>query len=119
MDAFGVTLREGWVLMAIGEKPLKQSLVADCLNMNANVMVGIVDHLEHLGLAQRHRNPENRREYVLAVTSKGRDVLRRFDETWASRTAEIFRPINEKALAALDECARAIIDSYYDEITLK
>ena len=109
----GFSVREGWILMAIEEKPLSQHVVAECLLINRNVMVGLVDCLEEKGLVVRKKNPENRRESLLEVTPKGRKILKWIHDGFAERTNRIFHPISSDVR---DQCAvywREIINEYH------
>jgi MarR family transcriptional regulator for hemolysin len=112
--ARGIELREVWILMGCRVTAASQSLVADCLGINHNVMVRIVDGLEAKKLIRRVRNPENRREYLLKVTSKGHAELRLIDRNFDNAAREAFRPISLEELQHLKDLAAVIIRSYYE-----
>lgn len=52
-----------------------QQAIAQQLGLNTTRMVFLVDELERLGLAERRRNPADRRSHALYLTSKGRQTL--------------------------------------------
>jgi DNA-binding MarR family transcriptional regulator len=110
----GINLREVWVLMGCRETAASQSVVADCLGINRNVMVRLVDGMEAKKLIRRVRNPENRREYLLKVTSKGHTELRVIDRNFDNAAREAFRPITLEQLKHAKEFAEAVIRSYYE-----
>lgn len=59
-----------------GHEPQSQQEVSRTLGIDPNVLVGLVDELEQLGLADRQRNRDDRRRHVLVITDKGLALLR-------------------------------------------
>ena len=114
-EGFDVSPREAWVLMAAKEKPLGQGVIADCLNINTNVMVRMVDRLEKKGLARRTKDSRNRRGHKLEVTRKGHELLKRLYEGWDSRTQRIFYPATWDDIKRYEQVARSIIDDHYSK----
>jgi DNA-binding MarR family transcriptional regulator len=53
-----------------------QQTLGQSLGINANAMVFLVDDLETRGLAERRRNPDDRRSYALYLTPQGHQALR-------------------------------------------
>src|SRR5688572_20964191 len=49
-----------------------QQALADALGVHRSAMVALVDDLEARGLAERRRDPADRRAYTLHLTSEGR-----------------------------------------------
>jgi DNA-binding MarR family transcriptional regulator len=111
-DGLKVTPREAWVLMAAAERALFQSEIADCLNINTNVMVRVVDSLQQQGLIQRDRT-QNRRLNMLEVTPRGHRVLNDMYAGWERRTAAIFHPITAAEVKRTSLLARQIIEDHY------
>ncbi|WP_245617458.1 MarR family winged helix-turn-helix transcriptional regulator [Amycolatopsis taiwanensis] len=54
-----------------------QQMIAGQLGTPASRVVALVDGLQERGLVERRRNPEDRRNYALHLTGKGRQLLRR------------------------------------------
>lgn len=54
---------------------VSQQAIAQQLELNSTRMVFLVDELERLGLAERRRNPADRRSHALYLTGKGREIL--------------------------------------------
>jgi DNA-binding MarR family transcriptional regulator len=79
------------VLDGIGPAP--QRRLAGQLGVSGPVVVQLVDQLERAGLVQRHRNPQDRREYALRLTHDGRTRLgqarRAIDAVQAEVTAQL------------------------------
>ena len=58
-------------------------------------MTGLVDKLEGLGLVERVRNQQDRREVLIAITSKGNESLARAEEThkrWVEKSLSVLDP---------------------------
>ncbi|MUL42720.1 winged helix-turn-helix transcriptional regulator [Streptomonospora sp. PA3] len=82
------------------ESPSQQEL-SRRLGIDPNVMVGVVDDLEQQGLAERRRNPADRRRYIVAPTERGRRLLK--------ETAGIVEEIESRLFAGLSEDERAVL----------
>src|SRR4051794_21274143 len=52
-----------------------QQTLSDALGIHRSAMVALVDDLERRGLAERRRNPADRRAYTLHLTPPGRELL--------------------------------------------
>jgi DNA-binding MarR family transcriptional regulator len=52
-----------------------QQALADALGVHRSAMVALVDDLEQRGLAERRRDPADRRAYTLHLTAEGRARL--------------------------------------------
>ena len=52
-----------------------QQALADALGIHRSAMVALVDDLEQRGLAERRRDPADRRAYTLHLTAEGRTRL--------------------------------------------
>lgn len=83
--AFGERLRpldltppQAGVLRRLAQNPGEsQRAVADALGMHAPRLVALIDDLEGRGLVERQRDPQDRRNYALALTADGRALLAR------------------------------------------
>jgi DNA-binding MarR family transcriptional regulator len=56
-----------------------QAQLAERAWMDKTTMVNVLDDMEHNGLAVRTLSPTDRRVRLVAITAKGRDLLRRAD----------------------------------------
>lgn len=77
LEALDLRPRQVYVLamLATADSPSQQD-VSRQLGIDPNVMVGVIDELEDRGLAQRRRNPRDRRRHVVTLTDTGRQTLR-------------------------------------------
>ncbi|WP_038550433.1 MarR family winged helix-turn-helix transcriptional regulator [Nocardia nova] len=71
---FGIELRHLGVLnMLAQDGPMNQRTLVDRLQMDKSSMVYVIDELERQGLAERRRDPRDRRSYQVSITGEGRD----------------------------------------------
>src|SRR5215213_8367256 len=54
-----------------------QQQLVDRSMIDASTMVAVIDELEQMGLAERHRHPADRRKHALYLTASGRRMLQR------------------------------------------
>ena len=95
----GIRSRHASVLVLIdAEGPMSQRALCRRLRIDKSPMVGVVDDLERLGLAERRRSESDRRVQDIHLTAKGRRVLDR-----VIRLADIE---NEISLRVLDDDER-------------
>jgi DNA-binding MarR family transcriptional regulator len=96
----GIRSRHAAVLVVIdAEGPMSQRALGQRLRIDKSPMVGIVDDLEHLALAERRRSNSDRRVQAINLTAKGRGVLQR-----VTRFAD---ESNERMLGTLDDDERS------------
>jgi DNA-binding MarR family transcriptional regulator len=75
---FGLEPRHFGVLNLVAlSEGVSQRALTDPLGIPASRLVAVVDDLEHQGLVERRRNPDDRRAHALYLTSKGRKTLDR------------------------------------------
>jgi DNA-binding MarR family transcriptional regulator len=72
----GMRLKEYIALTYLREHPdLSQHLLAEALHMDANNCVLLLNELEVAGLAERRRDPTDRRRHIVALTPLGAKTL--------------------------------------------
>jgi len=65
------------VLTLIDTNPgLNQSTLAKTIGIGRSTMVAVIDGLEKPGFIERKKSPEDNRAYALAMTAKGRKLLK-------------------------------------------
>jgi DNA-binding MarR family transcriptional regulator len=52
-----------------------QKFIADTLNIDKTMMVGVLDDLGKKGFVKRTKNPSDRREYFIQLTAKGKKAM--------------------------------------------
>ncbi|MFE9425166.1 MarR family winged helix-turn-helix transcriptional regulator [Kitasatospora sp. NPDC006697] len=86
----GYTLRHFMVYSALaGEAQLSQQDLSKVVNLDPTTVVALIDEMERTGHVERHRNPADRRRYILRLTEAGREALTAV-EAVASAAEEAF-----------------------------
>jgi DNA-binding MarR family transcriptional regulator len=81
------------------EGPMSQRALCRRLRIDKSTMVGLVDDLERLGLAERRRSDSDRRVQDIHLTARGRDAVH--------RVIELADALNERTFRVLDDDERA------------
>lgn len=71
----GLTPRHAMTLMHLESGPVGQRALAERLEVDPSVLVGILNDLERDGLVERRRDPADRRRHNVAITAAGATVL--------------------------------------------
>lgn len=101
-ELLGVRLRQLIALAFLDEHDgASQQALADMLCIDANNVVLLLNELEAAGLAERRRDPLDRRRHLVHVTPDGRRAL--------ERSAPAQEQIEDEVLAALDADERATL----------
>jgi DNA-binding MarR family transcriptional regulator len=80
------------------EGPMSQRALCRRLRIDKSPMVGLVDDLERLALAERRRSHADRRVQDIHLTDRGREVVR--------RVVELADAQNDRMLSVLDDDER-------------
>ncbi|QOV47148.1 MarR family winged helix-turn-helix transcriptional regulator [Streptomyces chromofuscus] len=103
-DGTDTDSRDFLVLDALtGQDWASQLDLAERLGINRTIMVQVIDRLEARGEVRRTRNPDNRRQYVLSLTDRGRDALGAMRRAVAERDAGLTAVLTPQEIARLDE----------------
>ncbi len=95
----GIRSRHASVLVVIdAEGPMSQRALGRRLRIDKSPMVGVLDDLERLGLAERRRSDSDRRIQAIHLTAQGRRVL--------AAVTEIADAENDRSFAVLDDAER-------------
>jgi len=99
----GLRLRHIRVLAAFadGAGTSSQQEASRVLGLDPNVVVDLIDDLERLGLAERKRNPADRRRHVLAITERGQAALRSASARLNETEAAFFSAVSPEERAVL------------------
>jgi DNA-binding MarR family transcriptional regulator len=95
-----LTPPQAGVLRRLAQSPgQSQRGLADALGMHAPRLVALIDELEDRGLVKRERDPDDRRNYAIALTDEGERAL--------AELAAVAREHELAITAALDSDERA------------
>lgn len=84
------------------EGPMSQRALCRRLRIDKSPMVGLIDDLERLALAERRRSETDRRVQAIHLTAQGEQVLREHITPLAERE-------NERTFGVLDEHDRELL----------
>jgi DNA-binding MarR family transcriptional regulator len=97
-------------ILAAVDEPVTQSILVRQMGVSPNVVLAMVDNLDHLGYTRRVQNPQNRRENRVLLTRKGRNIY--------DQAVLLMRQAEEKLLAPLSveerEQCRALTRKLYE-----
>jgi DNA-binding MarR family transcriptional regulator len=94
---------KGYAALAtlVSDGPLSQQRLSRRIRMDPATMVDVIDSLEQSGHLLRRRNPEDRREYALLTTAKGRSLLARAEKALDAAERETVRDLGAEDTRAL------------------
>jgi MarR family transcriptional regulator, lower aerobic nicotinate degradation pathway regulator len=113
LSPFKIEARHLGILMLLAEtrKPLSQKQLAMQLELDKSSVVLIMDDLEHLQLAKRSPDPQDRRAHAVEITTKGRECLAQAETIAAQLSRKILAGISQEGRKRLDETLRRIIQN--------
>jgi DNA-binding MarR family transcriptional regulator len=91
------------------EGPLSQQRLGERQGVDRTTMVAVIDELQRRDLVERHRDPDDRRAYSLAVTAAGRQVLRQASEAETRAEDEFLAPITAAERRQLKQILQRLI----------
>jgi DNA-binding MarR family transcriptional regulator len=92
----GIKSKHASVLVVVdAEGPMSQRALGRRLRIDKSPMVGLLDDLERLGLAERRRSDTDRRVQAIHLTAKGRAVLARVTEIADAENARTFDVLDD------------------------
>jgi DNA-binding MarR family transcriptional regulator len=111
----GISSRHASMLVVIdAEGPMSQRALGRRLRIDKSPMVGLVDDLERLGLAERRRSRSDRRIQALHLTAKGRTVLERVEKIAVAEQARTFGVLDDEERALLHDLLLRVAEAIPD-----
>ncbi len=96
------------ILLDNSKEELTQQKICEELQIDKVMMVKMIDYLSLHEYVERRRNPEDRREQLIYLTSKARRILPRIKEAYSSITTAAFKGIKENDIIVFHNCINAI-----------
>ena len=88
-----------------------QQALSVALGIHRSAVVALVDDLEHRGLAERRRDPVDRRAYTLYLTPAGRDLLTDLERVADERDVELLSALDASERSQLISLLRRVAES--------
>jgi DNA-binding MarR family transcriptional regulator len=88
-----------------------QQALSIALGIHRSAVVALVDDLEHRGLAERRRDPVDRRAYTLYLTPQGRDVLADLQREAEEHEAELLTAFDASERSQLISLLQRLAES--------
>jgi DNA-binding MarR family transcriptional regulator len=88
-----------------------QQALGTALGIHRSAVVALVDDLEQRGLAERRRDPVDRRAYALYLTSRGRAVLSDLERLAKEHEADLLRGLNASERSQLISLLQRLAES--------
>ncbi|MGN6188237.1 MAG: MarR family winged helix-turn-helix transcriptional regulator [Conexibacter sp.] len=89
--------------------PAPQRELAERLRLDPGDVVRLVDALERRGLAQRRRDPADRRRQIVTIGAAGRRALARGLDACAAAADELLAPLDARERAQLHALLRRVL----------
>ncbi|MFD4373401.1 MarR family winged helix-turn-helix transcriptional regulator [Streptomyces sp. NPDC058486] len=97
----GLHPRNAMTLMRLAAAPMSQRELAAAMEVDPSQLVAILNELEAGGLAERRRDPADRRRHIVEMTPAGSALLERVDEAVAEAERELFANLTQPEQALL------------------
>lgn len=88
-------------LMQLAPGAMSQRELAAVMEIDPSQLVAILNELESEGLAERRRDPADRRRHIVEITAAGSEALERVDSAVSAAERELFGDLTEAEQAVL------------------
>jgi DNA-binding MarR family transcriptional regulator len=113
LQPLGLSARGWGVLSTLAESgPLTQIELAMALAIDRTAMVYLLDELEQSGLAERVRNPDDRRSFLIHLTGEGQSTQRKAATALAGAADTLLRPLDPEERDLLRALLTTIVDHW-------
>lgn len=90
---------------------VSQQELATIAGVDPSTVVTIMDAMERAGLAERRRNPEDRRAYRLFLTPHGESMLSRAEQHLAQYEERLLQPLSERERKSLVRLLTKVLEA--------
>ena len=113
LQPLGLSARGWGVLSTLAESgPLTQIELATALAIDRTAMVYLLDELEQSGLAERVRNQDDRRSFLIHLTGEGQQAQRKAATALAGAADTLLRPLDPEERDLLRTLLTRIVDHW-------
>lgn len=104
LTLIGLGPRHGHVLMHLAATgPTSQQALIEALAVDPSSLVTVLNDLERDGLAERRRDPADRRRHIVEMSARGAAVLTEVDRAVAAVEQDLFVDLDEREMTRLAE----------------
>ncbi|MFD7323155.1 MarR family winged helix-turn-helix transcriptional regulator [Streptomyces sp. NPDC059875] len=97
----GLHPRHAMTLMQLAPGAMSQRELAAVMEVDPSQLVAILNELEGDGLAERRRDPADRRRHIVEITEAGATALQRVEEAVSAAERELFADLSKAEQAVL------------------
>jgi DNA-binding MarR family transcriptional regulator len=102
LRAHGLKVGQAHVLMVLADEgATSQQALIQALEVDPSVLVATLNDLEQSGLAQRHRDPADRRRHIVEISPLGTQLVADVYAGIASVEAELFAVLDPNEIGTL------------------
>ncbi|MBB4948152.1 DNA-binding MarR family transcriptional regulator [Kitasatospora gansuensis] len=102
MAEHGLKPGHGHVLMVLqDEGAVGQHFLTETLGVDKSVIVALLNDLERDGLAERRRDPADRRRHIVEISPRGSTLVTELHRTVEAVQADLFRDLTPAEIATL------------------
>jgi DNA-binding MarR family transcriptional regulator len=102
LDSSGLSPRHAVLLCRLDESgPVSQQGLIDILSIDASALVAVLNDLENEGLAERRRDPADRRRHIVEITADGKRAVASIEVAVADVEREAFAGFSADELQQL------------------
>ena len=91
----GLHPRNAMTLMQLAPGAMSQRELAAAMEIDPSQLVAVLNELEAEGLAERRRDPADRRRHIVEITERGAAALERVDTAVTAAERELFGDLTE------------------------
>lgn len=96
-----------WVLAHMG--PSTQQQLSQALGTTPRSVSALIDGLVETGYVDRKQHPEDRRAFLVTLTSTAEKMMRRMQKDYERLSAELISAVNEEDLPAFERGISAVL----------
>ena len=120
LEPYGVTAAQFKVLIIVTQYQVDTPAeVCRYLGLDSGSMTRMLDRLEHKGLVQRTRCPDDRRQVRLALTDDGQRLADRLPEIGAAAMNELVGALEPDELRTLESLLAKVLLDAGDPLTIR
>jgi DNA-binding MarR family transcriptional regulator len=100
---YGFKPGHGYTLLMLADHgALSQQALAETLEVDPTVLVGLLNDLERDGLTERQRDPADRRRHIVQITELGKNRAAEIESAIADLEAALFAGLNRDEISTLN-----------------